>query len=196
MLIVGAGHSGAALAACLRAKGFGGSILLAGNEPHLPYERPPLSKAALLCTGDYDPTPLRPPHFWKAERIELASGCSVRAIEPESHIARLSDGRTIRFGWCVMATGGRARTLACPGAGLVGVHYLRNLDDTLNLRAALAGAERLVVVGAGYIGLEVAASARALGKQVEVVETQSRVLSRVTSRIVSTCGNGDWGVLQ
>lgn len=186
VLIVGAGHSGTTLAACLRTKGFGGSILLAGNEPHLPYERPPLSKAALLCTGDYAPTPLRPPHFWESERIELASSCSVRTIEPESRKARLSDGRTIRFGWCVLATGGRARPLACPGAELAGVHRLRNLDDTLHLRAALAGAERLVVVGAGYIGLEVAASARVLGKQVDVVETQSRVLSRVTSRIVST----------
>ncbi len=186
VLIVGAGHSGAALAACLRSKGFGGSILLAGDEPHLPYERPPLSKAALLSTGDYAPAPLRPAGFWEREGIELASGCAVLAISPNAHTASLSDGRGVRFGWCVLATGGRARRLDCPGADLPGIHSLRNLGDTRRLRAALASAQRLVVIRGGYIGLEVAASARALGKQVEVVERQSRVLSRVTSRIVST----------
>lgn len=185
VLIVGAGHSGAALAACLRSKGFAGSILLAGDEPHLPYERPPLSKDALLSGDTCAPTPLRPDGFWKRERIELATGCTVEAIEPDTRTARLSDGRSVRFDWCVLATGGRARALDCPGAGLAGIHRLRNLDDTRKLRTALAGAERLVVIGAGYIGLEVAASARQLGKQVDVIETQSRVLSRVTSRIVS-----------
>lgn len=186
VLIVGAGHSGAALAACLRSKGFAGSILLAGDEPHLPYERPPLSKAALTGPADYAPAPLRPAGFWERERIELASGCSVQAISPDARTARLSDGRSLRFGWCVLATGGRARKLDCPGAELPGIHSLRNLDDTRRLRAALGAAQRLVVIGGGYIGLEVAASARALGKQVDVVESQSRVLSRVTSRIVST----------
>ena len=185
VLIVGAGHSGAALAACLRSKGFAGSILLVGDEPHLPYERPPLSKDALLSDDTYTPTPLRPDGFWKRERIELATGCTVEAIDPEARTARLSDGRTVRFDWCVLATGGRARALDCPGAELAGIHCLRNLDDTRRLRDALAQAERLVVIGAGYIGLEVAASARKLGKQVDVIETQSRVLSRVTSRIVS-----------
>jgi len=185
VLIVGAGHSGAALAACLRQKGFDGSILMVGDERHLPYERPPLSKAALLGKGDYTPVPLRPAGYWERERIELATGCTVRAIKPDARTARLSDGRTIRFEWCALATGGRARPLACPGADLAGVHRLRNLDDTVRLRTALAEAGRLVVIGAGYIGLEVAASARALGKRVDVIETQSRVLSRVTSRIVS-----------
>lgn len=185
VLIVGAGHSGAALAACLRGKGYAGSILLAGDEPHLPYERPPLSKDALLAGDGYEPTPLRPQGFWKRERIELASGCTVEAIEPEARMARLSDGRSVRFDWCVLATGGRARALDCPGTGLAGIHRLRNLDDTRRLHAAMVQAERLVVIGAGYIGLEVAASARKLGKQVAVIETQSRVLSRVTSRIVS-----------
>ncbi|MEN9924829.1 MAG: hypothetical protein RL268_955 [Pseudomonadota bacterium] len=185
VLIVGAGHSGATLAASLRSKGFEGSILLASDEAHLPYERPPLSKDALLSGSDYEAVPLRPAGFWKQEQIQLATDCLVQAIDPDARSAQFSDGRTVRFDWCVLATGGRARTLDCPGAELPGIHYLRNLDDTLRLREALAKAERLVVIGAGYIGLEVAASARTMGKQVDVIETQDRVLSRVTSRIVS-----------
>ena len=185
VLIVGAGHSGAALAACLRGKKFQGSIMLVGDEPHLPYERPPLSKAALLGADAYEPILLRSADFWNQERIELALGCVVESIEPDSRTARLSDGRSVSYSWCVLATGGRARALECEGADLAGVHRLRNLDDTMRLRAALRQCEKLVVIGAGYIGLEVAASARSLGMQVDVVETRDRVLSRVTSRVVS-----------
>ncbi len=186
VLIVGAGHSGTALAACLRRKGFGGSSLLAGDEPHLPYERPPLSKAALVNAEGYEPTLLCPDGYWEREGIELAIGCKVQAIEPDARIARFEDGSTIRYEWCVLATGGRARLLDCVGAALAGVHRLRTLDDTTRLEAALAKSQRLVVIGAGFIGLEVAASARALGKRVDVIETQARVLARATSRTVST----------
>jgi 3-phenylpropionate/trans-cinnamate dioxygenase ferredoxin reductase subunit len=186
VLIVGAGHAGTALAASLAAKDFAGSILLAGDDAHPPYERPPLSKAALLSEGDYTPVPLYPHGTAGKGRFELATGCSVVALEPDRKCAALSDGRRVTFDWCVLATGGRARPLVCPGADLPQVRQLRNLDDALALREALHTAERLVIIGGGYIGLEVAASARMLGKEVDVVETQGRVLSRVTSRIVSS----------
>lgn len=186
VLIVGAGHAGAALACALRQKGFVGSIVVANDEAHPPYERPPLSKASLLGTVTIEKLLLRAPDFWKRENIDVLTGCTVTAIDPERHTAKLENGRLVRFTWCVLATGGRARALDCPGASLPGIHRLRTLDDMLALREALAGAERLVVIGGGYIGLEVAATARALGRAVAVIETQSRVLSRSTSRIVST----------
>lgn len=186
VVIAGAGHAGTALAASLAANGYAGSILLAGDDPHAPYERPPLSKAALLSEGDYA-APLLYPHGTEGKPgFELATGCAVTAIHPERKCAELSDGRRVNFEWCVLATGGRARPLTCPGADLPQVHQLRNMDDALALRAALHKAERLVIIGGGYIGLEVAASARMLGKSVDLVETQSRVLSRVTARIVSS----------
>lgn len=185
VLIVGAGHAGMALAACLLRTGFDGSILVVGDDRHLPYERPPLSKAALLCQGDYTPVPLHPCDDSNHERVELTTGCSVLAIDPDAQSASLSDGRRIKYDWCVLATGGRPRGLLCPGARLPFVHQLRNLDDATRLRAALGNTDRLVIIGGGYIGLEVAASARMLGKQVDVIETQGRVLSRATSRIVS-----------
>jgi len=186
VLIVGAGHAGTSLAANLAAKGYAGSILLIGDDPHAPYERPPLSKAALLAEGDYAPTLLYPHGTEGKGRFELATGCSVLEIAPDRKYAVLSDGRRVSFDWCVLATGGRARPLTCPGADLPQVRQLRNMDDALALRGDLKAAERLVIIGGGYIGLEVAASARMLGKTVDLVETQSRVLSRVTSRIVSS----------
>lgn len=186
VLIVGAGHAGTALAASLAAKDFAGSILLVGDDTHPPYERPPLSKAALLGEADYAPALLYPHGTQGKDRFELATGCSVVAIEPERKSAELSDGRRVTFEWCVLATGGRARVLVCPGADLPQVHQLRTLDDALALHEALCASERLVIIGGGYIGLEVAASARMLGKQVDVVETQGRVLSRVTSQIVAS----------
>jgi 3-phenylpropionate/trans-cinnamate dioxygenase ferredoxin reductase subunit len=186
VLIVGAGHAGGALACALRQKGFAGSIVVANNEAHPPYERPPLSKACLLGTVTIEKLLLRARDFWKRENIDVLTGCKVIAIDPDRHLAKLGDGRSIRFTWCVLATGGRARALDCPGADLPGIHRLRTFNDMLVLREALAAAERLAVIGGGYIGLEVAATASALGKQVDVIETQSRVLSRSTSPIVST----------
>ncbi|MBC2660169.1 FAD-dependent oxidoreductase [Novosphingobium flavum] len=184
VLVVGAGHAGAALAAALRRRGYAGSILLASDEPHLPYERPPLSKASLL---DAEPSSrlLQPEAFWTDPGIELALGCRVERIAIARHGAVLSDGRSIRYEWCVLATGARARQLTCPGATLDGTHVLRTLADAQRLRQALGSARNVVVIGAGYVGLEVAASARSMGKTVSVVEAQPRVLSRVTSPPVS-----------
>lgn len=185
IVIVGAGHAGAELARMLRVKGFSGSILLVSDEPEFPYERPPLSKACLLGQADDAKILLRPPEFWATAKIEIALNVGVTTLDPHAKVVDLADGRSFSFTWCVLATGGRLRRLTCPGADLPGVHGLRNLSDMRKLRADLAKATQLTVIGGGYIGLEVAAAARELGKEVTLVEAQPRVLARVTSPIVS-----------
>lgn len=185
VVIIGAGHAGSELASILRKKGFAGSILLIGDENAFPYERPPLSKACLLGKAAVENILLRAPTFWKEAQIELRLGTPVTAIDPEGRTIALADGRKIGFRWCVLATGGRTRRLTCPGSNLPGIHYLRNLADMERLRTDLSGAHRLAVVGGGYIGLEVAAAARELGKHATIIEAQPRVLSRVTSPAVS-----------
>lgn len=185
VLVVGAGHAGAAVAVQLRQAGYSGAIMLVNDEARLPYERPPLSKFCLLDPAQAEAPLLRPGGFWAEARIELASGVAVAALNPPERKATLSDGRTVSFDWCVLATGGRARALTCPGADLPGSHVLRSHADMERLREHLAAARTAAVIGGGYVGLEVAASARGLGKSVTVIEGQPRVLSRVTSAPVS-----------
>lgn len=185
VLVVGAGHAGAAVAVQLRQAGYSGAIMLVNDEARLPYERPPLSKFCLLDPAQAEAPLLRPGGFWAEARIELASGVAVAALNPPERKATLSDGRTVSFDWCVLATGGRARALTCPGADLPGSHVLRSHADMERLREHLAAARTAAVIGGGYVGLEVAASARGLGKSVTVIEAQPRVLSRVTSAPVS-----------
>lgn len=186
VVIVGAGHAGANLAISLRKKGFAGSILLVGDEDTLPYERPPLSKEYLQEKITAERLLIRPEQFWSEEKIALAAGCKVTELDAAQQQVTLSDGRTYGFGWCVLATGGKVRRLVCEGADLGGIHTLRDLADADNIRDELTGVSQVAVIGAGYIGLEFAASARELGKQVTVIETQDRVLSRVTSPIVAS----------
>lgn len=186
VVIVGAGHAGAELASTLRRKGFTGSILLIGEEPVAPYERPPLSKACLLGTIEIERMLLRERDYWSDANIELLLGCAATALDADGTSLHLSDGRAVQFGWCVLATGGRVRTLRCPGGNLDGVHSLRTLRDVQAIASAIGAAQRLVVIGGGFIGLEVAAAARQLGKDVTLVETQRRVLARVTSPVVSS----------
>lgn len=185
VVIVGAGHAGAELACALRKRGFAGSILLTSDEPVAPYERPPLSKAYLLGKIEIKRLLIREQDFWEAENIELALGCSVTEVDAKGSTLRLSDGGTVSYDWCVLATGGKVRRLSGAGAQLPGIHYLRTLADVHNISSALEKAEHLVIIGAGFIGLEVAAAARELGKHVTIVEAQGRVLARVTSPIVS-----------
>ncbi|MFZ5706097.1 MAG: NAD(P)/FAD-dependent oxidoreductase [Pseudomonadota bacterium] len=186
VVIVGAGHAGAELASTLRRKGFGGSILLVGDEPVAPYERPPLSKACLLGTIEIERILLRESDYWSTAAIELALGCAATALDAEKDGLQLSDGRHVDFAWCVLATGGKVRKLNCPGSDLAGIYYLRTLRDVQAIGAAIGEARRLVVIGGGFIGLEVAAAARQLGKEVALIETQRRVLARVTSPVVSS----------
>lgn len=191
VLIVGGGQAGAHLAIDLRKKGFAGSILVVGQEPNLPYERPPLSKAYLLGSIEIERLMLRDAVTWAEQDVEFIVGHRVTGIDPALSSATLDDGRTVQFGHCVLATGGQPRRLDRPGADLPGVHGLRTVEDVDDIRAALTGAAqagtpaRLVLVGAGYVGLETAAAARKMGHEVTVIETQARVLERVTSPIVS-----------
>lgn len=185
VLIVGAGHAGGQVAIALRERGFGGSILIVGDELSIPYERPPLSKAYFAGTVQIDRLHLRASDFWAAQNVQFELGQAVTELDGDRRDARLADGRSITYKWCVLATGGRVRRLDRPGADLPGVHYLRTFQDVDAIRRSLAPQSRIAVVGAGYVGLEVAAAARELGHDVTVVESQSRVLARVTSPVVS-----------
>lgn len=185
VLIIGAGHAGAMLAVGLRQKGFTGSILMVGEEPALPYERPPLSKAYFVGAVEEQRLYLRKPEFWQERDVEIRLSTIVARLRHEDHEAELTDGTVVRYRHCVIATGGRVRKLACPGADLAGVHYLRTLADVDAIRGDLKDGARMVVIGGGYVGLEMAASARKLGYEVTLIEALDRVLARVTSPIIS-----------
>jgi 3-phenylpropionate/trans-cinnamate dioxygenase ferredoxin reductase component len=176
--IIGAGQAGGWAAEAMRAQGFAGRVILIGNEGHPPYERPPLSKNLLLGKADAKSTYLFKSAGDQAERRILHLNNPVVAISNSPRSLRLLGGETIPFDKLLFATGGQARRLGIPGAELVGVHYLRDLADAAALRAALREATQIVVVGGGFLGLEVAAVGRQLEKRVTVVETERSVLSR------------------
>jgi 3-phenylpropionate/trans-cinnamate dioxygenase ferredoxin reductase subunit len=169
--VVGAGHGGTTVAALLRQHGFSGPVILLGAEPHLPYHRPPLSKTA---GGAHEP--LRPEAFYAEQQITLRLGTAVQALDGPTLV--LGDGSRVESDTVVLALGARSRRLRVPGADLAGVHTLRSVDDARGLAAELGPGRRLVVVGAGYIGLEVASTARRLGVETTVVEVADRVLGR------------------
>jgi 3-phenylpropionate/trans-cinnamate dioxygenase ferredoxin reductase subunit len=179
VVIVGASHAGGTVAAELRAGGFGGSITLVSAEPFLPYHRPPLSKAFL--TGERSAASL----ILKADAFYTEHSIAVRLRDPATVIDRaartvtLRSGTTLPYDHLILATGGRARKLPVPGADLPGVHTLRTLGHAERIKDALPAAGRVVVVGAGFIGLEIAASARKLGKAVTVIEALPRPMARV-----------------
>ena len=180
VVIVGTGHGGAQSAIALRQHGFAGSILMIGRDRAPPYERPPLSKEYLAGEKPFERLLIRPENFWTDKDISLMLGKSVTAIDPESQDVRLSSGEAISYDKLIWSAGGDARRLSCPGAHLDGVHAVRDKRDVDALMADLdAGAQHIVVIGGGYIGLEAAAVLRKLGRQVTLVEAQDRVLSRV-----------------
>jgi 3-phenylpropionate/trans-cinnamate dioxygenase ferredoxin reductase component len=179
VVVIGAGQGGLDTVAALRAKGYGGPVTLVGEEPVLPYQRPPLSKGFLTGATSYDDLTLRTESFFEAQEITLVSGVRAIGIELERQRVRLASGATLGYDKLVLATGSRPRTLPVPGMDLTGVRTLRTFADAEALRALLDGLPRQVVVlGAGFVGLELAATARALGHEVTVVEAQQRVLSR------------------
>jgi 3-phenylpropionate/trans-cinnamate dioxygenase ferredoxin reductase subunit len=185
VLIVGGGHAAGAAAAALRQAGFEGSITLVGAEPVLPYQRPPLSKAWLKGEAQEADLLLRPATFYAEKSITLELGRRVESIDPSSHSARLDDGRRLHWDHLILATGSRLRTLPVPGVQAQGVLELRSLADAEALRHTLRPGLRLAVVGGGYVGLEVAASARGLGAEVTVIERETRLLARVASPALS-----------
>lgn len=181
VIVVGAGLAGSQAAATLRADGFSGRILLIGEEPRGPYERPPLSKAFLAGGVSAERLALRKPAFYAEKGIELRTGCAVERIDRAGRTVYMQDGTAERYDRLVLATGARVRRLAVPQGDLPGVLYLRSLDDAAALRDAIAPGTRLAVIGAGYIGLEVAASAAKLGAEVAVIETASRLMARTST---------------
>ncbi len=185
VVIVGAGQAGFQVAASLVQGGYPGRITLLGAEPYPPYERPPLSKAFLLGDLVEDRLFFRARSFYAEKGIMLRTGVRVTDIDRARHRLRLTDGTSLAYDRLVLATGARPRHLDIPGSTLAGIHYLRDLEDSRTLGAALAGGSRLVIIGAGYIGLEVAAAARARGAGVVVVETRERVLERTASAPVA-----------
>ncbi|HEX9088980.1 MAG TPA: FAD-dependent oxidoreductase [Arthrobacter sp.] len=185
VVIIGAGHSGVAVAAGLRTRGWDGDILLLETEKEAPYERPPLSKDLLKAGAPDESTLLRKEKFYQDKRIDRLAGLAVDTIDPAGRTVQLSDGSRHGYHRLVIATGSRARALTVPGAGLPGVQTLRTRDDALELKRLLVPGARVAIIGAGYIGLEVAAAAAARGCEVTVLEFQDRVMSRVTSEPVS-----------
>lgn len=184
VLIVGAGHSGAQAATLLRQSGFEGSVALIGDDPEIPYERPPLSKEYLAGDKGFDRLVLRPETFWRDRQIGLLTGRRVTAVDPEAKSVT-ADGETIGYGTLVWAAGGRARTLSCPGSELEGIVTIRTKADADKLRSALLSVDSAVIVGGGYIGLEAAAVLSKFGKKVTILEALPRVLSRVAGEALS-----------
>lgn len=185
VLIVGAGHAGGSVAALLRQYGFEGEITLAGDEPLAPYQRPPLSKAWLKGEADGDSLLLKPQEFYAEQGVTLRLGLKATRINRSARTVTFEGGEAIAYDILILATGARARRLEAPGADLRGVLELRDAADADRLKAALQPGRRLAVVGGGYVGLEAAASARALGCEVTVIEREPRLLARVASKPLS-----------
>ena len=195
--IIGAGQAGFQVAASLRQDGFAGRIILVGDEPVLPYQRPPLSKSYLAGQSGIDDLWLRPVEFYAKQQIDLIYGDAVTQVDQSGRRLRLASGIEMSWDHLVFATGARCRLLPVPGAELDGVLPLRSLADTDILRQRLNEARQIVVVGAGFIGLEFASVAIARGAAVQIVEVthqpMGRVVSAPTSRFFTEAHIG-WGV--
>ncbi len=178
-VIVGASLTGAHAAETLRDEGFDGRGVLIGEEPHRPYERPPLSKAYLQGNSERDKVFVHPADFYAEHQIELRTGTRAVALDAKDRTVTLDDGERLAYDRLLLATGSQPRGLAVPGADLEGVLTLRTLDDSDRLRDALSHATSVVVVGSGWIGSEVAASARTLGRDVALVGRDQVPLERV-----------------
>ena len=184
VLIVGAGHAGFQLAASLRQHGYGERICLLNDEAHLPYQRPPLSKAYLKGEGRPDSLMFRPDKFYRDQNIELIGDRAV-SIDRAAQRLLLASGSFLEYGHLVLATGARNRLLDLPNANLGDVRYLRILDESEALRQRIHSAKHVVVIGAGFIGLEFAATARIKGLEVDVVELATRVMARAVTAEIS-----------
>jgi 3-phenylpropionate/trans-cinnamate dioxygenase ferredoxin reductase subunit len=185
VVIIGAGQAGAQAVASLRAEGFAGTIVMVGDEPFAPYQRPPLSKTYLMGTMERERLFLRPDAFYAASQCETIYGVPAVSINRDAQEVALADGRALGYDKLLLATGSRVRKIAIPGADLAGIHYLRSIADVDALRPAFQSAKSLAVVGGGYIGLEVAAVARKYDLAVTVLEALDRVMARAVSKPVS-----------
>lgn len=184
MIIAGAGHGGFQVAASLRQSGFAGRICLVNDEGHLPYQRPPLSKAYIKGLAGPDSLTFRPEKFYQEQKIDLIAG-RVAMIDRQVQKVWLASGEKLEYGHLVLATGARNRLLDLPNADLPDVKYLRVLDESEALRKIIASKTRAVIVGAGFIGLEFASTARIKGLEVDVLELAPRVMARAVTAEVS-----------
>jgi 3-phenylpropionate/trans-cinnamate dioxygenase ferredoxin reductase subunit len=185
VLIIGAGHAGGSVAAFLRQYGHEGPIVLAGEEDAPPYQRPPLSKAWLKGEADLEALLLRPLSFYAEQNIDFRPSTVAVAVDPEAKTVAFHDGTSETYDVLVLATGSTARKLPVPGGDHPDLLELRTMKDAERLKAVLGLGKRLAVVGGGYVGLEAAASARALGAEAVVIERAPRVLARVASETLS-----------
>ena len=185
VVIAGAGQGGFQLATSLRSAGYDGLITLIGDEPGLPYQRPPLSKGFLSGKEDIEESELRPQAFFQQQRIEVIAGERITRIDSAGQRVVLSSSTPIPYQHLVLATGARNRLLEMPGAELEGVCYLRTRVEAIELRERMMAAQNIVIIGGGFIGLEVAAMAGALGRQVVVLEFRERLMSRVVAPAIS-----------
>lgn len=185
VLIAGAGHAGFQVAVSLRQAKYAGRIALINDEKHLPYQRPPLSKAYLKSGGDPNSLMFRPEKFFQDQAIELISDRMV-SIDRDGRKLLLASGTAIEYGHLVLATGARNRMLDVPNASLPDVLYLRTLDESEVLRQRMPDKKHVVVIGAGFIGLEFAATARGKGLEVDVVELAPRVMARAVTPEISS----------
>jgi len=181
-VIVGASLAGAKAAETLREEGFGGPVVLIGEETERPYERPPLSKDYLLSKAERETIYVHPAEWYAEHDVELRLGTTVIGVDPAAHEVTLADGSRIGYAKLLLATGSAPRHLPVPGADSDGVHYLRRVDDSDRIREAFAAASRVAVIGAGWIGLETTAAARLAGVEVTVLETAELPLLRVLGR--------------
>lgn len=185
VVIAGAGHGAGQIIASLKQHKFAGRIVLIGEESHLPYQRPPLSKKYLAGELTAERLHFKPASFYEDPQIDVRLNTRIDAIDRDARQVRTSEGEAIAYDKLILAIGSRVRRVSVPGSQLPGVHYLRSIDDVDAIRDGIASSKRLVIVGAGYIGLEVAAVCRKLGLDVTVIEMQDRVMSRVVSANVS-----------
>ena len=186
VLIIGAGQAGIQVADSLRTEGYGGAITVLNEEQTAPYQRPPLSKDYLSVQSAAEPLPLRGPEFFAQKDITVLQTAAT-SVDTAARRVNLANGSVVDYTHLVFATGAATRPLSCPGAELAGVHALRTLADAENLQLALATAQRVVVIGAGFIGLEFAAAARSRGLHVTVLEFAPRPMGRALSQTAS-----DW----
>jgi 3-phenylpropionate/trans-cinnamate dioxygenase ferredoxin reductase component len=184
--VVGAGLAGAKAVEAIRAEGFDGSVVLFGAEQYRPYERPPLSKGYLQGADERDTVFVHAPTWYAEHDVDLRLDVPVVGLDRQAHELTTRDGDTLRYDKLLLATGATPRRLRVPGAELSGVRYLRTLDDSNALRSAFRPGTRVVVVGAGWIGLETAAAARVAGATVTVLENAELPLLRVLGRRMAT----------
>jgi 3-phenylpropionate/trans-cinnamate dioxygenase ferredoxin reductase subunit len=185
VLIVGGGHGGAQAAIALRQGKFAGTIAIVGDEPELPYERPPLSKDYLAGDKTFERILIRQPLFWEEREVAMLRGQRVVAVDPTERTVTTADGATIGYTSLIWATGGAARRLSCAGHDLTGVHTVRTRADVDRMIAELPGVTNAVVIGGGFIGLEAAAVLTKFGKRVTLLEALDRVMARVAGPALS-----------